>query len=265
MTVTYRTGYGTTRRTLEQLKAWDRFANLHPEFQRRLIALMDEARSFGIDLGIGGGWRSFAEQFGLFDSRHNVVASGGCCNYDGKNWALVPGSAHAAPPYSSYHEGTIDANGKKYAVAVDLVGWENGWVNAEGRLDKFGLRSFATLTGSMREPWHIQPIELPTSRKNYNPVMHTLKIWKLPQPPETLPDVPNPTIRLGSTGTEVKELQQQMAFWRWYTATIDGSCGAKTVEGIKKLQTAIKVTPDGVYGPVTAQAYQKWLAAMLNL
>lgn len=267
MTVTYRTGYGTTRRDLASLNAWDRFAGLHPEFRRRLLALMDDAKVAGIDLGVGGGLRTTAEQFAIFDSRHNPATTG-CCNYDGKTWALVAGAAHAAPPGRSYHEPTVPFDGKTWAVAVDMVGWENGWMNAPGRLEKYGLRSFVNLTGAAREPWHVQPVELPTGRSSFNPTMHTLKKWALPQPasrPNPVTTVPDPTIKLGSTGTEVKELQMEMTFWGWYKATIDGSCGPVTVESIKRLQAAVRVGADGVYGPQTADAYRKWKAALANL
>lgn len=267
MTATYRTGYGTTRMTLAELRAWFRFAGLHPEFQRRLICLMDHARVAGVDLGIGGGLRTTQEQLALFDSRHNPVASGGCCSYDGKRWALVTG-AHAAPPGRSYHEPTMPLNGKTWAVAVDLVGWENGWVNQPGRLAKFGLRSFAGLAGN-DEPWHVQPWteELPTSRSSFNPTMHTLKTFALPPVPTatTAVTVPDPTIRSGSTGTEVRELQSELRFFGWYPYTIDGSCGPRTVEGIKKLQAAVKVSADGVYGTVTADAYRKWKTALQGM
>lgn len=265
MTVTYRTGYGTTRRTLDQLLTWNRFSNIHPEMQRRLIALMDAARAAGVDLGIGGGSRTTADQFAVFDARHNVVPSGGCCSYDAKSWQVVPGAAHAAPPGLSYHEPTVPLGGLLWAVAVDVVGWENGWVNAPGRLGKYGLRSFDDRSGAQREPWHLQPLELPSGRSLFDPTMHTLKRWDLPRPPAPPVTVPDPTIRLGSTGTEVTELQQEMTFWRWYSATIDGSCGPKTVEAVKRLQTAVKVGADGVYGPVTADAYRKWKQAVSNL
>ena len=110
-------------------------------------------------------------------------------------------------------------------------------------------------------------MDLPTSRSQYSPTLHTLKTWALPSTP-VAPQaitVPDPTIRLGVTGGEVRELQQEMTFWRWYSATIDGSCGPMTVEAIKRLQTAVKVGADGVYGPVTAEAYRKWKTALANL
>lgn len=264
MTVTYLTGYGTTRRTLAELKAWSRFAMIHPEVQRRVIALMDAARANGVDLGIGGGFRTYEEQKSLFLSRHNQVASGGCCGFEGKRYALVSGMAHAAPPYRSYHEGTVSLNGTLYGVALDMVNWQNGWM--ENNLAAYGMRSFATLSGNI-EPWHIQPASFPSSRAAYDPNVHILTAIQLPNvtpPPTGVIDVPTPTLRLGSTGTEVKELQSHCRFWGWYpaTAAIDGSFGPVTDGAVKKLQAAAKVGQDGVYGPVTATAYTNWLKAM---
>lgn len=267
MTVTYRTGYGTTRRTLAELKTWDRFAMEHPEVQKRVIGLMDAARAHGVDLGVGGGFRSEQEQLSLFLSRHNQVASGGCCSYNGKRYALIAGMAHAAPPFRSYHEGTVNVNGTLRAVALDMVGWENGWM--EKNLAAYGMRSFATLSGNI-EPWHIQPIEFPTGRGQYDPKLHTLKNWTLPTiatPPSGAVDVPTPTLRVGSTGTEVRELQSHCRFWNWYpaTAAIDGDFGPVTDGAVKKMQAALKLTQDGVYGSVTATAYANYLKAMSNL
>lgn len=265
MSVTYRTGYGTTRRTLAELQAWSRFSNLHPEIQRRVVALMDAARAVGVDLGIGGGFRTEQEQLSLFLSRHNEVASGGCCGYNGERYALVAGMAHAAPPFKSYHEGTVNVGGVLKGVALDMVGWENGWM--EKNLAAYGLRSFATLSGNI-EPWHIQCVEFPASRTQYDPNLHTMKTWTLPNAPAPAPtgtvDVPTPTLRIGSTGSEVKELQSHCRFWGWYpaTATIDGSFGPVTDGAVKKMQALLKLTQDGVYGPVTAGAYTNWMKAM---
>ena len=270
MTVTYRTGYGTTRRTLSELRAWSRFAGLHPEVQRRVIALMDAARAHGVDLGIGGAHRTEQEQLSLFLSRHNQVASGGCCGYNGKRYNIVAGMAHAAPPFRSYHEGTINVNGALRSVALDMVGWENGWM--EKNLAAYGMRSFASLSGSMHEPWHIQPslAELPTARSQYDPKLHTLRTWTLPTvtpPPSGAVDVPTPTLRIGSVGTEVRELQSHCRFWGWYpaTAAIDGDFGSVTDGAVKKMQAATKQAQDGVYGPVTAGAYTNFLKAMTTL
>lgn len=258
MTVTYRTGYGTRRRTLAELKAWPEFAAVLPEMQRRLIAWMDACRARGVDVGIGEGIRTTAEQEAEFLERHTLVSSGGCCGYNGKRYALKSGMAHVAPPGRSYHEPTVGI----YCLAVDTVGHNSV---SEGLLAAYGLRSFAGLSGAGREPWHVQVVEIPTARANYNPTVHVVKVWSLPAPTPPDPDYPKPTLRVGSTGTEVYELQQHLTFWKWYGSAIDGSFGPVTAEAVKKMQNALKVPADGVYGTVTADAYLKFLKSVSNL
>ena len=259
MTVTYRTGYGTRRRTLSELRVWSEFAGVHPEMQRRLIAWMDGCRGRGVDVGIGEGIRTTAEQEAVFYDRHYPVASGGCCGYAGKRYQLASGEAHVAPPGRSYHEPTIGA----YCLAVDTVG-HNGV--SEGLLAAYGLRSFNNLSGAAREPWHVQPVEVPTGRGSYDPRVHVLKVWALPAvPPASEPDYPKPTLRVGSTGNEVYELQQHCTFWGWYTAALDSSFGPVTEAAVKRMQAALKLAQDGVYGTVTATAYLAFLKAMQGL
>lgn len=87
-------------------------------------------------------------------------------------------------------------------------------------------------------------------------------VWDGQAAPTVSVMVPAPTVRLGSTGQNVKDLQNVMKFWGWYTSAVDGIAGSITVQGIKKLQTTVKVTADGVYGSVTANAYKVWATAM---
>ena len=63
-----------------------------------------------------------------------------------------------------------------------------------------------------------------------------------------------PVIRSGKKGDMVMALQRIMAKYGWYTDAIDGSCGPNTVKGIKLLQQAIGVTPDGSFGPASWKA-----------
>ena len=63
-----------------------------------------------------------------------------------------------------------------------------------------------------------------------------------------------PVIRSGKKGDFVAALQRIMAKYGWYTDKIDGSCGPNTVKGIKLLQQAIGVTPDGSFGPASWKA-----------
>jgi hypothetical protein len=166
---TYRFGYGTQRMTLLRMRAQPSVAQLDPEFWRRLKMLLREARRAGVDLGIGGAGRSVIQQETLFKDRHVEVGTGGCCLYQGKRWALKAGKAHAAPPGRSYHEATTPAGG---VLAVDLVGWEDGWVTYN--MARFGLHDIAT------ERWHMQPVDVPVSRSFYDArIHHPLPKWKV--------------------------------------------------------------------------------------
>ena len=134
---TYPFGYGTQRCTWPQLNTKWTWTHLHPEMRRRVLRMMDHAQDAGYDVGIGEGARSTTTQRTTFLARHNVVSSGGCCHFEGKRYQLKKGLAHAAPPGSSVHEdGLLDG----FALAVDMVGWENHWFDKN--CTRYGLKNF---------------------------------------------------------------------------------------------------------------------------
>jgi hypothetical protein len=183
---TYLFGYGTppARLPLHEMAKRPTWSKLDAEFRRRLVALFDAAKDAGTDLGIGGGWRSSAVQRATFLDRHTVVTSGGCCVFEGKRYALKPRTAHAAPPGRSYHE---EAQDDGDALAADLIG-DLVWMNRN--CQRFGLVHFG---GVNREPWHVQPIEVPTGRPRYDGA--ELVAWRPDgevDPPKPEP-VPTPT------------------------------------------------------------------------
>lgn len=166
---TYPSGYSGAKRTIHQIRHLPDVDLLSYEFRRRIFVMMRAARRAGVDLGIGGGGRTAAQQETLFLARHFPVPSGGCCTYQGKRYALRDGAAHAAPPGLSYHEPTTPT-GK--ALAADMIG-DLVWMNAN--CGWFGLAHFAQINN---EPWHIQPIEIPRSRGQYvAATMFPLKRW----------------------------------------------------------------------------------------
>lgn len=181
MASTYLYGYDTPpkRATASELDTKRTWSKLHPEMRRRLLALFDASREAGHEVGLGGGWRTDAIQLATFLARHNEVSTGGCCTYNGKRYALKPGMAPAAPPGNSYHESTTDDE----ALAADLIG-DLVWMNAN--CWRFGLIHFAQVN---KEPWHVQPTELPRSRSKYTG--QQLAVWPLPTPPAPVP-VPTP-------------------------------------------------------------------------
>lgn len=254
MSVTYRTGYVGQRRTLEELRAWDRFAKLAPEFQRRLVAIMDAARRAGTDLGIGEGYRYEAEQQKVFLERHREVPSGGCCGWNGKRWTLREGMAHAAAPGRSYHE---------IGLAVDFVGYENGWL--EKNCAAFGMRTFATLVNN-REPWHGQPVEISTSRTQYNAATMALGVWPLPAiptpPPSPYgawPTTAKPTVRVGSSADVVRYLERVLVEKAGQNLAPDRNFTQATAEAVKNLQRFFGLVVDGVVGGQTWPVVD-WLA-----
>lgn len=249
MTVTYRTGYGTTRRTRAELLAWSRFAPVHPEVQRRVLAMLDAARAAGTDLGIGGAYRSPEEQAALFEQRHDVTAGDGCCVWAGKRWQLVTG-AHVAPPGRSYHEPCApDTSGNLRVLALDMVGWETGWL--ERNAGRFLMRTFS---GALAEPWHIQPVEIPTARVNYSPTANRLMTFSdsTPAPYGLWPSrTDKPWLRTGMTHEAVYYAERVLAERAGQQVAVDRTFTAGTATAVKNLQAFFGLVVDGVVGPQT--------------
>lgn len=58
----------------------------------------------------------------------------------------------------------------------------------------------------------------------------------------------------GSTGEEVKKIQQKLKNWGYYTGEVDGVYGSKTQEAVKYFQSKNGLTADGIAGAQTLQA-----------
>jgi peptidoglycan hydrolase-like protein with peptidoglycan-binding domain len=65
-----------------------------------------------------------------------------------------------------------------------------------------------------------------------------------------------PILRLGSTGADVKYLQQILNRINYGPLVADGIFGAKTEAAVKRFQKAFKLTVDGIVGPQTWSALQ---------
>lgn len=78
---------------------------------------------------------------------------------------------------------------------------------------------------------------------------------------------PKPTLKLGSTGSEVRKLQEQLLFWGWARKPfpLDSEYGAVTEIGVKQMQRALGATIDGLYGPRTAERLKAFLDSMASL
>ncbi len=60
------------------------------------------------------------------------------------------------------------------------------------------------------------------------------------------------TLRVGDRGETVKQIQQRLKNWGYYSGSVDGVFGAQTEQAVKKFQRANGLTADGIIGPLTA-------------
>ena len=60
------------------------------------------------------------------------------------------------------------------------------------------------------------------------------------------------SLKQGSTGSLVRTVQTKLKNWGYYTGTVDGVYGPKTVAAVKYFQRKNGLTQDGVVGPKTA-------------
>jgi cytoskeletal protein RodZ len=86
-------------------------------------------------------------------------------------------------------------------------------------------------------------------------------------PENTTPETPTITLaageslKEGSTGQEVKDVQQALTTLGYDPGAVDGNFGAKTKFAVGEFQRAHNLTDDGVVGPATAKAINDAVAA----
>ena len=129
-------------------KASSSLNSLNTTFRQRLEKMMED----NPNVGVGNGFRTSAQQRTLFLSRYSRTTDKTGTFWDGAYWKKNSGVADAAPPGLSMHE---------IGLAADLTG-DLQWVQKNA--DKYGLKTFADVNN---EPWHVQPAELPNSRREY--------------------------------------------------------------------------------------------------
>ena len=60
--------------------------------------------------------------------------------------------------------------------------------------------------------------------------------------------------KYGSTGSEVRTIQDKLKRWGYYKGNVDGIFGSKTLEAVKYFQRKNGLTVDGIAGPATLKA-----------
>lgn len=137
-------------RSLADVKTMASFRGLHPTMQKRVLEVMRANPK----IGFGEGVRSLEDQRRMFFDRYYRVNYKTKLQWDGSYWEKKEGVAAAAPPGRSFHG---------IGLAVDLLlNGQDQWLIANA--GRFGLRSFHDVND---EPWHVQPVELPSSFSKY--------------------------------------------------------------------------------------------------
>ncbi len=68
----------------------------------------------------------------------------------------------------------------------------------------------------------------------------------------------NGPLKIGSTGDKVKELQQWLTDYDYYSGAVDGNFGADTEKAVKMFQEESGLIVDGVVGKDTKKAMENW-------
>ena len=78
----------------------------------------------------------------------------------------------------------------------------------------------------------------------------------------TLPegDAEAAVLKRGSTGSEVRTMQQKLKNWGYYSGSVDGIFGSGTESAVKLFQRTNRLTADGIVGSATAAALGMTLA-----
>lgn len=73
------------------------------------------------------------------------------------------------------------------------------------------------------------------------------------------------TLRMGSSGAEVKKLQNRLKELKYYNGVVDGDYGQGTYNAVKAFQANNNLTADGIAGPRTLEAIHSYYAVSANI
>ena len=164
-------------------------------------------------------------------------------------------------PKSTVRNGSEGADARKVQNRLKELGYYQGKVDGKfGRASMNALKNFQTNNGLKADGIAGKN----TYAKLFNAAAIPYSVPETPAPsPEVIPQVTGTpaaensvwkTLRSGDSGTEVKQLQENLIQMGYMSGTPDGKYGTKTVEAVKAFQKANKLNADGTAGPQTLKA-----------
>jgi hypothetical protein len=103
------------------------------------------------------------------------------------------------------------------------------------------------------------PAQTPTTHPVTTTVQHTTPPPTHTTPPAKVPALTSGLLKQGTSGPDVKALQQALAAVGESPGKIDGVFGAQTETALVAFQKGAGISADGVYGPATKAALDKKL------
>ncbi|MES1241873.1 MAG: D-alanyl-D-alanine carboxypeptidase family protein [Acidobacteriota bacterium] len=214
---------------------------LHRLAAQALEAMVRAARAEGIAdplLLPVSGYRSAATQARLWEA---ALAKAGGNAQEARKWVAPPGSsAHQSGRAVDLHLG-YGISSKNVAAMRQTAVWR--WL--EQNAVRFGFYPYEA------EPWHWE----------YNPPARSGSVTPVPAPGTAPAAGTRPTLRLGSKGLAVVDLQSRLNVWLGANPgaglpllKIDGSFGPKTLKAVLAFQKAMGIQVDGIVGPQTWSA-----------
>jgi hypothetical protein len=251
--------------TYSQLIVDSRWTCLDSEFARRLIGFMDLAIANNKIAYIGPTYRNDTWQRNVFLSSYkgSPTKVSGCVTWSGtdlsgksyKYWVKISSDYPTTkPPGKSYHALVSKQN---KTLGIDLMGYTSQLDWLQTNAAQYGLYYMRDSS----DPFHVQPIDIPRSKVNYNPNTHSLSYYTFGTPSSSIsgssviPQAPLYYNSLSNSSSEVYKLLATMKYWGWYTGLLRPDYDIGVFTAVKKMQTFLEVTASGTYDAATQNAY----------
>lgn len=232
---------------------------LHVNAARAFESMAAAAKTAGFSFvwTYGGTYRSLQSQIALFERRYdrdyvegrNVKT--GARTWNGVRYYKKKGVAAAATPGKSNHG---------WGLAIDLALDKDptDGINPEDAVSiapalnwlKVHAKEHGFSAELASEPWHWRYVagdNIPEAVREFE------RNGSPAQSPEPSPKADRPTLRIGSTGDDVRLLQSALRA-RGFTITVDGVFGQQTDRTVRAFQQRVGIVVDGIVGRQTFDA-----------
>lgn len=224
-------------------------SDLHPRLQTLVEKLKTECEKQGLKIGIGECLRTVAEQDALYakgrTTSGSIVTNAKGDSYSSMHQWYIAFDVYRDDGKGAYYNNDgffskVGAIGKKLGLE-----WGGDW------------KSIKDLPHFQLPDWGSTPTKL---KATYGTPDKFKKTWSDNSKKTETYKTPTPTLKNGSSGTQVKYLQIALNKLIKAGLTADGDFGNKTQKALISWQSANALTADGIYGKLSQTQMKKQLA-----